>query len=67
MTPNLLQHSLLSLSLSMFYFKIESLSLSDLQALLSLVYLTSSNILMLIEFTGFATWVSSLCGHHHHM
>merc|ERR1719510_1978902 len=27
-------------------------------ALLSLVYLTSSNILMLIEFTGFATWVS---------
>ena len=48
----------------MFYFKIESLSLSDLQALLSLVYLTSSNILMLIEFTGFATWVSSLFGHH---
>jgi amino acid transporter len=28
------------------------------QALLSLIYLTSSNILMLIEFTGFATWVS---------
>ena len=27
------------------------------QAALSLVYLTSSNILMLIEFTGFATWV----------
>jgi len=27
-------------------------------ALLSLIYLTSSNIGMLIEFTGFATWVS---------
>ena len=29
-----------------------------LQALLSLVYLTSSNIFALINYTGFATWVS---------
>ena len=36
-----------------FYF----LSIWKSQAALSLVYLTSSNILMLIEFTGFATWV----------
>ena len=35
-----------------------------LQALLSLVYLTSSNIFALINYTGFATWVSA-CVHFH--
>jgi hypothetical protein len=29
-----------------------------LQALLSLIYLTSSDIFALINYTGFATWVS---------
>lgn len=31
------------------------------QAFLSLVYLTSSNIFALINYTGFATWVSKEC------